>query len=71
MFPETDVKRGGVQFHLVMRIGLMIVLAVHWVRLPNSKPFYLCVAQSGRALGLEPRGRRFEPSFTDHIMIVK
>ena len=37
-----------------------------WVRLPPSRLVYQGVAQSGsRALGLEPRGRRFESCLPD------
>ena len=34
------------------------------ILLPRSK-FNLCLAQSGRVLGLEPRGRRFESYSAD------
>ena len=33
---------------------------------PRSK-FNLCLAQSGRVLGLEPRGRRFESYSADQL----
>ena len=29
---------------------------------------FLCVAQSGRVLGLDPRGRRFKSCRTDHVL---
>ena len=31
----------------------------------STPPKYLCIAQSGRVLHLECRGRRFESSYTD------
>ena len=36
------------------------------ILLPRSK-FNLCLAQSGRVLGLEPRGRRFESYSADQL----